>query len=87
MHLILGQNNSDKYEFTRFRQLYIVRYIYSTPNNGCSSISHHGAMSRHVIVILTSFACLPNVGPRPAGETYVAVYQFPPHVCSHLGWA
>jgi hypothetical protein len=26
MHLILGQNNSDKYESTRFRQLYIIRY-------------------------------------------------------------
>jgi hypothetical protein len=26
MHLIIGQNNSDKYEFTRFRQLYIVHY-------------------------------------------------------------
>jgi hypothetical protein len=23
MHLIIGQNNFDKYEFTRFRQLYI----------------------------------------------------------------
>jgi hypothetical protein len=26
MHSILGQNNFDKYEFTRFRQLYIARY-------------------------------------------------------------
>jgi hypothetical protein len=60
MHLIIGKKNSDKYEFTRFRQLYIVRYIYATPNNDCSDISHHKAILRHVMVILTSFYRVPS---------------------------
>jgi hypothetical protein len=75
MHLILGQNNSDKYELTRFRQLYIVRYIYSMPINDCSNISHHGEMSKHVMAILTSFYVYLCVNFKLKTATFVRAYR------------
>jgi hypothetical protein len=55
MHLVLGQNNSDKCELSLVFVNFISCSLCDAQQDACSNIRHHGAISRHVMVILTSF--------------------------------